>query len=81
MTQAIMQAAIVATKAVVWTVTVMATNINARTSGPSLMQLTFDWKAIDYYNELLSFEMEVKSIFMTKSCDISDSSRVPIIII
>ena len=36
-------------------------------SRPSLKQLTFNQKVADKYNELISIEMELRNIFMTKN--------------
>ena len=38
----------------------VATNMSARTSGPSMREPTFKWKVTDKYDELLNFEMKVK---------------------
>ena len=71
MTQAIMQIVTEGAKAVVQTMSqaaghkrnyeaAAAASMSARTNGPSLKHPIFNWKAQDKYNELLSFEMEIK---------------------
>ena len=50
--------------------------MSARMSGPSVKQLTFDWKAQDKYSELSKIEVEVENIFMTKSYDTTDSESL-----
>ena len=40
--------------------TPLTESISTLTSGPALKQMTFNWKAQDNYDKLLSFEMEVK---------------------
>ena len=58
---------------------VTAASMSTRTRGPSLKQLTFTWTFQDKYKKLLSFDMGVNNIFMTKGDNISESDRVPII--
>ena len=55
---------------------VTALGMSTRCSVPSLKQMTFNWKAQGKYNELLHFEMKVKSIFMTKIYDISETAQI-----
>ena len=57
----------------------VAEDISTTTSGPALKQPTFNWEVQEKCNELLNFEMQIKDIFMTKSYDISDSERVPVV--
>ena len=58
----------------------MAVSMGTRMIKTSLKQPTFILKAQAIYSELANFKMEVKNTFMTKSYDIADSERVPIII-
>ena len=71
MTQAIMQAAVGVFEAAVQAISgaaspkrnngaAVAGSKSARTSGPSLKQPTFNFRAQYKYNELLNFKMEVK---------------------
>ena len=50
-----------------------------RHSRPSLWQPFFDWNAPDKYVELLSFEMEVMNILQTKTYELNDEEKVPVI--
>ena len=68
-----MQAALEVMKAVV-------PSTSMRGSGPALKQPTFNWKAQDKYNKVLDFEMRVNVLFRTKSFNICNSGRVPVII-
>ena len=70
MTQSAMEAA---TKAAIAAVKEVENTVNAarsiqvmyRSDGPALKQPKFDWKAAGKYQELLNFETDVKSIFIT----------------
>ena len=88
-TQGMMQAATEAPKSAVQAMseaagpaerneTPIAEGMSARTSQPSVKQLSFNWKAKDKYNKLLNYEMEEKMIFLTKSYTFNDSDRVPV---
>ena len=80
MTQAIMKAAIEATKVEVMTVREADNPANdarpihtiPRLGVAALGQSTFDWKTTDRYQELCNFKTEVKSIFVTNNCNIAD---------
>ena len=49
--------------------TARSVQVMPRAGSPALKQSTFDWKARDKYQELQNFEIEVKNIFMTNSCN------------
>ena len=50
-----------------------------RYGGPALRQLSFNWNAPDMYTELLSFEMEVTNTSETKTYELNEEEKVPII--
>ena len=50
-----------------------------RFGGPTLKQLTFDWKVIYESHELCNFEIEV-NIFMSNNYNVQKSKTVPVIL-
>ena len=78
MTQMIMQAAIKGTKSVIMVVREADNLVNnakpiqamPRSSSPVLRQPTFDWKASNKYQELCSFEIETKNIFVVNNYNV-----------
>ena len=44
----------------------------------ALRQQSFDWKAPDKYVELLIFEMEVRNMLQTRTYELKDEDKVPI---
>ena len=60
---------------------IQTTQVMPMISGPRIKHPTFDWKALDKYNELHNFEIEVRDIVLINSCNIQESKMVPIIMI
>ena len=50
-----------------------------RDGKPALSQPSFNWNATDKYGELLCFELEVMNIIQTKTCELTEEEKVPII--
>ena len=46
---------------------------------PALKQHLFSWNATDMYLELINFEMKVTNILQTKTYELTEEEKVPII--
>ena len=51
-----------------------------RAGNPALKWSTFDWKVENKYQEMCSFEIEIKNIFLTNSYNMQKSKKVLIIL-
>ena len=85
MTEAIMQAAIEATKAVVQAIAVAEAGnrpgsrpvrMRSKLDRPTLKNPTFYWSATDKYAELSSLRLEVNNVFKTYNTNYADSTSI-----